>query len=67
MNPLSKWSPFRTTRWDPIQLQLADFERGTERFFGRAPGLAGNGDEPIADITEDEKESVVKVELPEIK
>ncbi len=74
-NTVSKWSPFRTTRWDLIQQQLANFERGIERFFGHAPGLAGNGDEPITerlwelltDITEDVKEFVVKVELPEMK
>ena len=75
MNTLTKWSPFRTPRWDPIQQQLADFERGLERFFGRSPQASGNGDEqisaaawePLTDITEDEKEYLVKAELPEVK
>ena len=74
MNALTKWSPFRTTRWDPTQ-QMADFERTLERLFNRAPAIAGHGDEPITerlwepltDITEDDKEFLVKVELPEMK
>ena len=74
MNLLTKFNPRPTTRWDPFQ-QLADFEHRLERVFGRTPELAGNGDEPITerlwepltDITEDDKEYVVKVELPEMK
>jgi HSP20 family protein len=74
MNTLSKSTPLSTTRWDPFQ-QLADFERGLERFFGRAPHARGNGDEaisaaawePLADITEDDKEFLIKAELPEVK
>jgi HSP20 family protein len=73
MSILTKWNPLPATRWDPFR-ELADFERGLERFFGRAP-RAGNGDEalalaawePLADITEDDKEFLVKVELPEMK
>ena len=48
MNTLTKLSPFRTAPWHPIQQQLADFERGLERFFGRAPQASGNGDEQIS-------------------
>lgn len=74
MNALAKWSPFKSARWDPFQ-QLADFERGLERFFSRPTEMTGNGGEPIAgelwepltDITEDDKEFLVKVELPEMK
>ena len=74
MNTLTRWNPFRVTRWDPFR-ELADFERGLERFFGQAPLPKGNGDEPITpamwepltDITEDEKEYLVKLELPEVK
>jgi len=66
MNMLTKWNPFR---------ELAEFERGLGRFFGRTPLLPGNGEEPITtalwepltDITEDEKEYLVKLELPEVK
>jgi HSP20 family protein len=74
MNLLTRWNPQSTTRWDPFK-ELADFESGLERFFGRAPEIAGNGDEPITerlwepltDITEDDKEFLVMVELPEMK
>lgn len=72
MNTLNKWTPFRTTRWEPFQ-QLAELERGLDRFFGRSP--RANGDEPLAaaaweplaDISEDDKEYIVKAELPEVK
>jgi HSP20 family protein len=74
MNMLTKWNPMQTTRWNPFR-ELADFERGLESFFGRTPAIAGNGEEsiteqlwaPLTDITEDEKEFLVKVELPEMK
>jgi HSP20 family protein len=72
MNMLTQWHP--NTRWNPFR-ELAQFERGLERFFNRAPGIAGNGDqaiteelwEPVTDISEDDKEFLVKVELPEMK
>jgi len=61
-------------RWNPFK-ELADFERGLESFFGRVPTSAGNNGEsvtermwvPLTDITEDDKEFLVKVELPEMK
>lgn len=74
MNTLMKWNPFRTSRWDPLK-EMAELERGLGRFFGRAP-MTTNGEEeplalaawePLVDITEDEKEFLVKVELPEVK
>lgn len=74
MSLLTKWNPTQSARWNPFQ-EMADFERRLERFFGRAPVTSGNGEEPIAeqlwspltDITEDDKEFLVKVELPEMK
>ena len=74
MNPLTKWNPTQTGRWNPSR-ELADFGRGLESLFGRASAIAGDGNEPIADqlwapltdITEDDKEFLVKVELPEMK
>lgn len=71
MNLLTKFSQ---PTWNPFK-ELAQFERGLERFFTRAPAIAGNGDEPITEqfwepatnITEDDKEFLVKVELPEMK
>jgi HSP20 family protein len=74
MSILTKYGPLTTTRWNPFR-ELAEFERGLESFFGRVPEIAGNGGEtiterlwePLTDITEDDKEFLVKVELPEMK
>lgn len=74
MNLLTKRNPLQTTRWNPFK-ELAEFERGLENFFGRTATMAGNGGEaiseglwaPLTDITEDDKEFLVKVELPEMK
>jgi HSP20 family protein len=57
------------TRWEP--LELADVENRLSRFFGRRTN--GRDDitladwEPLADITEDDKEYVIKAELPDVK
>lgn len=75
MNTLTKWNPFRTRQWNPMQ-PMTNFERGLNQFFGRMlPEISNNGDdslsaaawEPLADITEDEKEYLVKAELPEVR
>jgi len=74
MSLLTKYNPLPTTRWNPFK-ELVEFERGLENIFGRAPAIAGNGGEhiteelwaPVTDITEDDKEFLVKVELPEMK
>lgn len=75
MNTLSALNPFRSTAWDPFR-DLGTFENRLEKFFGR-PFLTGNGGEkeamtvaqwsPAVDITEDEKEFLVKAELPDLK
>ncbi len=73
MNTLTKWNPFRTRQWNPMQ-QYGDLERSIQRLFGQTESNS-NGDEPIstaaweplADITEDDKEYLVKAELPEVK
>jgi HSP20 family protein len=65
MSSLTKWNPFR--EMEEIQSRLAPW-------FGRI-GLRGTGDEtmttsawaPLVDITEDDKEYVIKAELPEVK
>lgn len=75
MNTLSTLSPFRSAAWDPFR----DFnllENRLEKLFGRQSG-AGNGNEkenitlaqwsPLVDITEDDKEYLVKAELPALK
>src|SRR5438552_9263892 len=61
------------TRWEPFQ-ELEDLQNRLSNVFSRAP-RQGNGREgltladwsPLADITEDDKEYVVKAELPAIK
>src|SRR5437899_12826827 len=58
------------TRWEPME--LADVENRLSRFFGRRT-TNGREDitiadwEPLADITEDEKEYLIKAELPDVK
>ena len=73
MNALTGWKQFRTTAWDPFR-DLEDFEKRLGAVFGR--GVAKpNGEEaisladwaPLVDITEDEKEFLVKAELPGLK
>ena len=73
MNALTRWEPFRT-RWDPFK-ELEEMEKRLATLFGRAP-IRKNGDKevmtvaewsPLVDITEDEKEYLIKAELPEIK
>jgi len=61
------------TRWEPFR-EMEDFQNRLSTFFGR-PLRRGNGREeitlsewtPLADITEDEKEYLIKAELPEMK
>ena len=75
MNTLATLNPFRSSTWDPFR-DLGNFESRLEKFFGR-PLLTGNGGDkesmtvtqwsPLVDITEDDKEYVVKAELPDIK
>ena len=65
MSTLTKWNPFR---------DLEDIQNWLSPWFGRI-ALRGGGDEtmttsawaPLVDITEDDKEYLIKVELPEIK
>lgn len=64
-----RWEPFR---WAPTR----DMERALRQFdrmFGRWPRLTEEAGEsaiewsPLADITETEKEYLIKAELPEVK
>ncbi len=67
MNALTRWDPFR--EMDETQNRLA-------RIFGLAPLRQPNGDKetmtitewaPSVDIIEDDKEWLVKADLPEVK
>jgi HSP20 family protein len=65
MNPLTKWNPFR---------ELEDIQDRLSSLFGRT-SMRGLREEamtvsqwaPLVDIAEDDKEHLIKVELPEVK
>jgi HSP20 family protein len=65
--------PKTLTRWEPFQ-EMEEFQNRLSTLFGR-PRRRGNGREeitlpdwtPLADITEDEREYLIKAELPEMK
>jgi len=73
MSSLTRWEPM--TRWSPWK-ELEEMEKRLSTIFGRAP-VAASGDKkeaitvaewsPLVDITEDDKEYLVKAELPEMK
>jgi HSP20 family protein len=73
MNTITRWNPFRTATWDPFK-DLEEFEQRLATTFGRGMGKP-NGEEaittadwaPLVDITEDEKEFLIKAELPGLK
>src|SRR2546421_11780203 len=63
------------TRWEPFR-EMEDFQNRLSTLFGRPLRRTnGHGKEeitladwtPLADITEDEKEYLIKAELPEMK
>src|SRR5947199_3104473 len=63
------------TRWEPLR-EMEDFQNRLSTLFGRPLRRTnGHGREeitladwmPLADITEDEKEYLIKAELPEMK
>jgi HSP20 family protein len=62
------------TRWDPFK-EMDDLQKRLTSFFGLSPQRPVNGKEdmtvaqwlPLVDITEDEKQYLIKVELPEVK
>ena len=65
MNPLAKWNPFR---------ELEDIQESISSLFGRT-SMRGLGEEtmtvsewaPLVDLVEDDKEYLIKAELPEVK
>ncbi|HET9368427.1 MAG TPA: Hsp20/alpha crystallin family protein [Candidatus Udaeobacter sp.] len=63
------------TRWEPLR-EMEDFQNRLSTLFGRPVRRTdGHGREditladwmPLADITEDEKEYLIKAELPELR
>ena len=67
MNVINRWDPSR--EMEQLQNRLSDL-------FGRTPARLGDAKEesitvaewaPLVDITEDDKDYIVKTELPEVK
>ena len=63
------------TRWDPFK-ELNELQNRLSTFFDRTPVRGQNGEQedvtvvewaPLVDITEDDKEYLIKAELPEVK
>ena len=62
------------TRWDPFR-EMDDLQKRLNSIFGLSPARQINGKEemtvaqwlPLVDITEDEKEYLIKAELPEVR
>jgi HSP20 family protein len=74
MRALTRWDPFRT-RWDPFK-ELEEMQSRLGTLFGRVPARTNGEKEeaitvaewaPLVDIVEDEKEYVIKAELPDLK
>ena len=73
MSALTRWEPL--SRWSPLK-ELEDMEKRLSTIFGRTPMATDREKKetiavaewsPLVDITEDEKEYLVKAELPELK
>jgi HSP20 family protein len=71
MSTLTKWNPFQASRWEPFR-ELEEIERRLESLFERSPfsrtqeGISSQHWYPQVDITENEKEYVIKADLPEV-
>ena len=73
MNTLVRWDPFRT-RWNPLK-DREDLDRRLASVLGTHETPDHGGKEaltvaqwsPLVDITEDDKEYLIKAELPEMK
>jgi HSP20 family protein len=74
MSGLARWEPFKG-HWNPWK-EIEEMEKRLSTVFGRAPmGTGGEKKEamtvaewsPLVDITEDDKEYVIKAEIPAMK
>jgi HSP20 family protein len=72
MNTLTRWNPFRATAWDAFK-DLQDFEQRLASTLGRlaakpnsegTEAIATTDWAPLVDITEDDKEFLIRAELP---
>ena len=73
MSELTRWQPVRT-RWNLFK-ELEEIEKRLSTYWGHPAGRTEAGKEaitvaqwsPLVDITEDEKEYLLKAELPDVK
>ena len=73
MAGLSRWDPMRT-QWNPWK-ELEEMEKRLTTLWGRPPAKSELGKEamtvaewaPLVDIAEDDKEYVIKADLPDVK
>lgn len=74
MNTILRWDPMNRTRWNPFKDRDELESRLATLFAGRE--VTGNGGKealtvtqwsPLVDIMEDEKEYLIKAELPDMK
>jgi HSP20 family protein len=75
MTALTRWNPLKeVAEWNPFR-ELDEMHNRLIRFFGGSTPRRANGREditvaewsPLVDITEDDKEYLIKAELPEVK
>ena len=76
MSALTRWNPVKeVAEWNPFR-ELDEIHKRLSGFFGgNSLSKRANGQEeitvaewaPLVDITEDDKEYVIKAELPEVK
>lgn len=75
MNALTRWNPMKKelSEWNPFR-ELNEIRNRLSDFFGNELTQRANGQEditvavwaPLVDITEDDKEYLIKAELPEV-
>lgn len=75
MSAITRWDPLAVGRWDPLK-ELEEMQTRLFSLFGRgAPRKQSEKEEsltmaewaPLVDVSEDEKEYLIKAELPEVK
>ena len=75
MTALTRWNPFKEgSEWNPFR-ELDEVHNRLSQILGGTAARNGNGREeitvaawaPVVDIIEDDKEYLIKAELPEVK